>query len=158
MVRFFVCGSHVFRVASALKQITMLLMTDFIDFQTFKRPAKPNNWLVAPDGFIDAALPDESSPVYDRTPDALFKDVMEMIAARSDWKIKASDPSTGRISFIAVTKLLRFKDDVDILVLPVEAHDGQSTLVVYSRSRVGYSDLGTNGKRVNALLSALAMP
>ncbi len=145
-------------MASALKQITMVHMTDFIDFTTFKRPAKPNNWLVAPDGFIDAALPDESSPVYDRTPDALFADVMEMIGARDDWKIKASDPSTGRISFIAVTKFLKFKDDVDILVMPVEAHDAQSTLTVYSRSRIGYSDLGTNGKRVNALLNALAMP
>jgi uncharacterized protein (DUF1499 family) len=83
---------------------------------------------------------------------------MQMVAARDDWKITASDPAAGRISFIAVTKLLRFKDDVDILVLPVPGHDHQSTLVVYSRSRVGYSDLGTNGKRVNALLSALAMP
>ena len=133
-------------------------MTDFIDFKTFKRPAKPNNWLVAPDGFVDAALPDESSPVFDRTPDALFEDIMQMIAARRDWKIKASDPAPGRISFIAVTKLMRFKDDVDILVLPVDGHDHQSTLAIYSGSRLGYSDLGTNGKRVNALLNALAMP
>ena len=133
-------------------------MTDFIDFQTFKRPAKPNSWFVAPDGFTDTGLPDETSPVFDRTPAALFQDIMQMIAARDDWKITASDPAAGRISFIAVTKLLRFKDDVDILVLPVPGHDHQSTLVVYSRSRVGYSDLGTNGKRVNALLSALAMP
>ena len=81
-----------------------------------------------------------------------------MVAARSDWKITASDPAAGRIRFIAVTRLLRFKDDIDILVLPVAEHDHQSTLVVYSRSRIGYSDLGTNGKRVNALLSALAMP
>ena len=53
---------------------------------------------------------------------------------------------------------MRFKDDVDILVLPVEGHDHQSTLAIYSGSRLGYSDLGTNGKRVNALLTALAMP
>lgn len=158
MARFFVIGPRVFRVASARQGDYDKAMTDFIDFQTFKRPAKPNNWLVAPDGFADSALPDESSPVFDRTPAALFEDIMQMVAARSDWKITASDPASGRISFIAVTRLLRFKDDIDILVLPVAEHDHQSTLVVYSRSRVGYSDLGTNGKRVNALLSALAMP
>ena len=158
MARFFVVGSHVFRVASLRQGDYDSAMTDFIDFQTFKRPAKPNNWLVAPDGFADTALPDESSPVFDRTPSALFEDIMQMVAARDDWKITASDPAAGHISFTAVTKLLRFKDDVDILVLPVPGHDHQSTLVVYSRSRVGYSDLGTNGKRVNALLSALAMP
>jgi len=158
LARFFVTGPRVFRVASAKQGDYDSAMTDFIDFQTFKRPAKPNNWLIAPDGFADSALPDESSPVFDRTLAALFEDIMQMVAARSDWKITASDPAAGRISFIAVTKLLRFKDDIDILVLPVAEHDHQSTLVVYSRSRVGYSDLGTNGKRVNALLSALAMP
>ena len=158
MARFFVVGAHVFRVASAGQGDYDAIMTDFIDFQTFKRPAKPNNWLVAPDGFVDAALPDASSPVFDRKQAALFEDIMQMVAARSDWRMKASDPASGRISFIAVTKLLRFKDDIDIQVLPVAGHDHQSTLVVYSRSRVGYSDLGTNAKRVNALLSALAMP
>ena len=158
MARFFVVVAHIFRVASAEQGDYDNAMTNFIDFQAFKRPPKPNNWLVAPDGFADAALPDESSPVFDRTPSALFEDIMQMVAARGDWKIKASDPDAGRISFIAMTKLLRFKDDIDILVLPVAGHDHQSTLVVYSRSRLGYSDLGTNGKRVNALLSALAMP
>lgn len=133
-------------------------MTDFIDFKTFRRPARPNNWLVAPKDFVDAALPDETSPVFDRTPCELFEAIMQMIAARRDWKIKASDPASGRISFIAVTRLMRFKDDVDVLVLPVGGHDHQSTLAIYSRSRLGFSDMGTNGKRVNALLTALAMP
>jgi hypothetical protein len=158
LARFFVFQCDLFRVATRLEADYDGGMADFIDFMTFKRPSKPNNWLVTPDGFVDAAKPDESSPVFDRTPAALFEDIMQMIAARGDWKIKASDPTTGRISFIAVTKLMRFKDDIDILILPVAAHPQQSTLAIYSRSRVGYSDLGTNGKRVNGLLSALAMP
>ncbi|KCZ87602.1 DUF1499 domain-containing protein [Hyphomonas johnsonii] len=133
-------------------------MTDFIDFQTFKRQRKPNNWLVAPDGFADTAHPDESAPVFDRTPASLFDDLMDMIAARNDWQIKASDPGSGRISFVAVTRVMKFKDDIDIQVLPVSGHPGQSTLAVYSGSRIGHSDFGTNAKRVNALLGALSMP
>ncbi len=130
MARFFVIGFRVFRVASTKQGDYDSAMTDFIDFQTFKRPAKPNSWLVAPDGFADSALPDESSPIFDRTPAALFEDIMQMVAARSDWKITGSDPAAGRIRFIAVTRLLRFQDDFDILVLPVAEHEHQSTLVV----------------------------
>ncbi len=71
---------------------------------------------------------------------------------RKDWRLKALDAQAGRISFIAVSKLFKFKDDVDIAILP---SDGKSTLAVYSASRVGYSDMGANAKRVNDLLTSL---
>lgn len=55
--------------------------------------------------------------------------------------------------FVAVTPALRFRDDVDVLILP--AMDGGSTMAVYSRSRVGLWDLGANRARVMRLHSEL---
>jgi len=48
---------------------------------------------------------------------------------------------------------MKYKDDIDIAVL--ETNDG-STVAIYSRSRVGHSDLGKNRKRVEALIDTLS--
>lgn len=54
-----------------------------------------------------------------------------------------------RARYVAVTPLMRFRDDVDALIRPVSPQ--QSRVAVYSRSRIGRSDLGANSARINAL-------
>jgi uncharacterized protein (DUF1499 family) len=39
--------------------------------------------------------------------------------------------------------------------LPAGDDAGRSTLAIYSASRVGYSDLGANAKRVGEILTSL---
>jgi len=57
------------------------------------------------------------------------------------------------IRWVAVTPALRFRDDVDVLLHSV---DGQTTrMAVYSRSRIGLSDLGTNARRIQDLIQRL---
>ena len=116
-------------------------MSDFLDFRALKRPARPNNWLVAPPGFADQAAPNAASPVFAMSETDLFV-----------------DETARQISFIAVTPLMHFKDDVDIAVLSETGDGDYSTLAIYSRSRIGHSDLGANAKRVNEILAALALP
>lgn len=55
--------------------------------------------------------------------------------------------------YVAVTPTLRFRDDVDVLILP--AVGGGSTMAVYSRSRIGLWDLGANRARILRLQSDL---
>ncbi len=134
-------------------------MMDSVDFRTLRRPRSPNTYLLAPDGLCENARPDDVSAVFPVSREVLFGEILKRIEARPDWHLTANDPDRGMIGFVAVSKLMRFKDDVDILVLPAEAGDPQgrqgSRLAAYSRSRVGHSDLGANKKRISQLLASL---
>ncbi len=130
--------------------------------KTLKRPASPNTYLVAPEGLCEFARIDQVSPIYPMTPQALQLALEAVIKTRKDWQIKPDKLTDGHIAFVAVSGFLKFKDDVDIFILPVlpsEASAGKmpisSQLAVYSRSRIGYSDMGANGKRVKELLTAI---
>lgn len=128
-------------------------MSDFIDFKTLTRPPKPNTCLAAPDGLCEAARVDFAPPIFDQTQETLLKSLTEIIRAERGWSKLVTDSTSGRQRFIAVTPFLRFKDDIDIQLVPVT--EASTTLAIYSRSRVGYSDFGTNRKRVDALIASL---
>lgn len=126
------------------------IMTDYINFKTVKRPPKPNTCLAAPENHCLAAEPDFAPPVFELTGRGLFSKLSEIIAADRSWSKLVADPESLRLQFVATTGFMRFKDDVDIEIIPVD--DTHTTLAIYSRSRIGYSDLGTNRKRVNDLI------
>lgn len=132
---------------------------DSVDFKTLERPRSPNTYLLAPEGLCESTKPDRLSEVYPIAAEHLFQGILSLVDARSDWHIKESDAARGLIHFVSVSRLMRYKDDVDIMVLSAEAGDagGQqgARLAVYSRSRIGHSDLGANKKRVNQLLESL---
>ena len=127
-------------------------LPDLLDFSALKRPSRPNNCLIAPSGFAGLTEIDSEPPVFDKTPKQVFDTVMDLVLERVDWRLRASDPDTLRISFVAVTKVLKFKDDVYVQAVPAGGDSGRSAIAVYSASRIGYSDLGTNAKRVDELL------
>ncbi len=133
-------------------------MPDFINFKTLKRPGSPNTALLAPAGFTPGAEPDGQAPVYDIGPGELYMRVLRLLGEKREWQLGEQDAGTMRLNFIAVTPLMRFKDDIDLAVLPVAGQPGKSTFAAYSRSRVGYSDLGANRKRLEALATALQAP
>lgn len=128
-------------------------MTDFIDFKTLERPKSPNTHLLAPEDLCEHAEADQPSPHIAATPEAVYAACIAAIDAQKGWKIAHSDAGAGRIHFISTSALMRYKDDVDVLILPNSAEATQ--LAIYSRSRVGYSDMGANAKRVATLLAAI---
>lgn len=129
-------------------------MTDFIDFPALKRPAKPNTYLLAPKGYCQNATPDANSPVFEQSPADLFKKVLALVEDTPRWTDIRRDDDAHKLAFVASTAVLRFKDDIDVHVLPSE--DGQGArIAIYSRSRLGYSDLGANRKRVAKFIHEL---
>lgn len=132
-------------------------MMDFVDFKTLKRPSSPNTYLVAPEGLCEASKPDQRSKSMPVAPDHLFKMVLALVEQRKDWNLEESDEEKRTIAFVAVSPIMRYKDDVDVLIMADASAEGKnsSKLAIYSRSRVGYSDMGANKKRVSQLLEGL---
>lgn len=128
-------------------------MADFIDFAGLTRPSSPNTCLVAPDGLCRNAATDWTAPVFSLAPAELARAVRGVISSQGSWKnLAVSDDGLG-FHFVAVTALLRFKDDIHIRVLP--SNGNGSTIAIYSASRIGHSDLGANKKRVQNVLAML---
>lgn len=128
-------------------------MTDYINFKSLKRPPKPNTCLVAPDHHCLAAEPDFAAPSLNIAAPDLFSKLTDIITANRQFGAVDTDADTLRIKFVATTGLMRFKDDIDIEIIPIDADN--ATLAIYSRSRVGYSDLGANRKRVSKIISSV---
>lgn len=79
--------------------------------------------------------------------------VAEKAARRqSGWSIRRVDAAQGLLTAVAVTPLLRFRDDITIRVR--SAANG-SRVDVRSRSRLGRDDLGANAARIRRFFRVL---
>jgi uncharacterized protein (DUF1499 family) len=139
-----VCGmadnltSHVVTV-HASEPIAMKL-DDF--FKTLKRPDTPNHWLIAPADFT--IKPDAVAPVF-AAPASALREAFKSVALRSKGNAVVEESAFG-MHVVATTLVFRFKDDIYVRFIPLAHH--QSTLAVYSASRTGYWDTGTNRRRL----------
>lgn len=125
-------------------------MSQFLDFTTLERLPPRKSYLLAPEGVCENATPDGPAELFRRSPMDLLLALRTHLETVGGVTALASDRSVLAISYVAVTPLLKFKDDVDIRVFDAEAG---SAMAIYSRSRVGRSDLGTNKKRVEKLIA-----
>ena len=91
------------------------------------------------------------SESFDQAPDTLFAAAQSALRALGPVSV---DTTGGSREAHAVYRVaLMFKDDVNIAV--TAGDDGGSTLHIRSASRVGYSDLGVNKRRVESFFDAL---
>lgn len=124
-----------------------------IDFSTLVRPKTPNTYLLAPAGLCKAATPDGGAAAFAAGPDEVFGALSRLLADRPRVTLVQSDPARRQLHVTDKTPLMGFIDDIDLLALPGQS--GGTDLAVYSRSRVGRSDLGANRKRVTLWVAAL---
>jgi len=122
-----------------------------IDFATLDKGPKPNTFLVLPEGFEAAAQPDMTSPVYPLEPAALVAAFKEVALAAPRTRLEREDG--GQVELVQRSAVFRFPDYITARAVAVE---GGAALCVFSRSKVGYSDLGVNAKRIKTWLEALS--
>lgn len=124
------------------------------DFSTLVLSEKPNQYLALPPGFVSTAPPHEESPVFDLPVAVLEQRALKAIRGQPRVMEVAADPARRQYAFVQRTPVLRFPDTVTVRF--VDLGDGRSSVAMYSRSKVGYSDLGANEARVGTWLAAIA--
>lgn len=82
-------------------------------------------------------------------PDAAWRALVAHIEAQPRFDIK--DQRADYLRAEARTRLLRFVDDVEFSL-----RAGENQIAMRSASRLGYSDLGTNRRRLESIRQALA--
>jgi hypothetical protein len=142
------CASTLFLMACAT---TPAPAGDWLSFATLE-PGLPTNRALACDPDICLAA-DASRPAasYDASAEAVAA-VLATLEPGAEFRTEANGDIRAR--YVDTTAVLRFRDDVDVLIRPVT--DMSAKVAIYSRSRVGLSDLGKNGARIEALEKDLA--
>jgi uncharacterized protein (DUF1499 family) len=115
------------------------------------RPSSPNTALAAPDGF--APPPDVATPSYRVPADSLFTLVQDVAGSQPRTYRAALYPAQLQVHYVARSAVFNFPDLIMVQVR-TEGPDS-SSLIVYSRSVYGRSDLGVNRKRIETWLTAL---
>lgn len=85
--------------------------------------------------------------------DAAYQAALDAARSMPHWTIVDEDPATRRFRAEARTRRLKFVDDVTVWVEPVT--EGRSRVRARSASRVGFTDFGTNARRLRAYLRRL---
>jgi len=119
-------------------------------FAKLKRPESPNHWMVAPRGF--PGRPDAVAPSF-TVPVASLRDAFRTMLRQVPGVDIVAETEDG-LHVVSTTRLFRFRDDVRVQFIGIDAR--HSTLALYSASRAGYWDFGTNRRRIEDWLARTA--
>lgn len=123
-----------------------------VDPLTAPTPSTPNSYRVAPaDAAIDA---DSVSPIFPRPVDEVAAAFDRIAIGAGNVEVVAGSADDGFVTYVQSSTLFGFPDYISVRFIEVDATT--STLSVFSRSRLGQSDLGVNKKRVTSWLDQLA--
>lgn len=117
-----------------------------VDPRAVSKPDKPNHWLVRP------VSGDAEPPQFTLPATELARIVDEVALAQPRVERIAGSVDAGHMTYVARTLWMGFPDYVSIRV---HATGGGSSLVAFSRSRFGHSDMGVNRARLEAWLAAI---
>lgn len=121
-----------------------------IDPSTVSRSSSPNDFLVAPAGTTKANA-NETSPVFEMTPEVLLDRFAGVVLAEPKTR-ELSEPGSAIRTFVQRTPLVGFPDYVTAKAVP----NGEgASLIIYSRSQYGHSDLGVNEQRIRSWMDKL---
>ncbi len=122
-----------------------------LDVTAIIRPTTPNTALAAPADFLPT--PDVVTGPYRVPPERLYQAILALAQAQPRVFPAAQYHDLRQVHFVARSAWLNFPDLITAAVSGPD--DGPSTLVLYSRSVYGHSDLGVNRARIDAWLPAI---
>jgi uncharacterized protein (DUF1499 family) len=122
-----------------------------VAIRELRDPLPGNSFLACPPDYCAATA--APSPVFALPADRLEQDWRQMLAGEPGVVIVADEPARHRLVVIQHTRLLRFPDIVTAEFVALD--DDRSGVAVYSKSRYGSGDFGTNRRRVLAWLDRL---
>jgi len=123
------------------------------DFETLVKRPHPSRWLAAPARLCARTTPDADAPVFDAPPERVAEAVKAALGAWPNTTILVTAPDGLGFEALTRTPVLKFKDLITARVLKPAAEGGPTPVALYSRSTVGYWDMGVNRKRVDALVA-----
>ena len=122
-----------------------------VDFMQLERPASPNTALAAPEGF--RAAPDIVTRPYPLAAPRLYAALQDLAAHQPRTYQAAAYPPQLQLHWVVRSAVFNFPDLMTAQIAPIG--ESASTLILYSRSVYGRSDLGVNRKRLHSWLEAL---
>jgi len=116
-----------------------------LNLKKLARPSSPNTFLLCPRDFSISA-PDHEAPVFPVTAGSITEiwDKIAKTFPRTE-KLSYLDDIMQR-NYVQRTPLMRYPDIITIEF--IINNNKESSIAIYSRSQYGYSDLGTNRRRV----------
>ncbi|MFK8015391.1 MAG: DUF1499 domain-containing protein [Gammaproteobacteria bacterium] len=126
-----------------------------VDFRGLEKGPKPNQALVCPPQLCDPASVDVESPVYALDAKRLAQAARSALQALPGSERVDDGSQDTTLRFVVRTSLMQFPDTVVVEAVEGTAQ-GTAHIAIYSRSQIGYSDMGANLKRVRAILASLA--
>jgi hypothetical protein len=124
------------------------------DFALPSRTGKLNDTLACPPDDCVKGIPDIETRRYDVPPAALFA-VVEKVVQTLPGKVRqvGANPVNTRLRAIVFSPALRMPSTLSVMVAPLRG--GGSSLYIYSRSQIGYYDMGRNTANVVALIAGI---
>lgn len=125
------------------------------DFNQPTRSGKLNDTLACPPGACAKGVPDLETPRY-AIPAANLFAIAHGIVAKLPGKshIIGANPVGMRLRAVIYSPVMRVPSTLSVMVEPTP--DGGSELFVYSRSQVGYYDMGRNTANIVDLMDGIA--
>lgn len=124
-----------------------------VDPTNITRTGRPNDALAAPVG-TTRAEPDIVLIPLHRPARELLASLDAVARAEPRVKVVAGSPETGRITYVQRSAIIGFPDYISVTAVETEAGNG---LVLWSRARYGYSDLGVNQARLQRWLAGAGL-
>jgi uncharacterized protein (DUF1499 family) len=122
-----------------------------VDPLTAPTPSTPNSYRIAPaDAAVDA---DAVAPTFDVSAADLAAKFDRVARDSGNVDVVGGSPASGFVTYVQTSSLFAFPDYISVRFIEIDANS--STLAMFSRSRLGQSDLGVNKKRVASWLAEL---